>query len=52
MQNQLNDKKYNFVSSVDKAFILAFDNAMKKIGYESDGIKPYACWGKYCHCLQ
>lgn len=47
MQNQLNDKKYDLVSSGDKTFILAFDNAMKKIGYESDGIKPYACWGKY-----
>ena len=47
MKQILSEEKYNFISDNDKNFILAFDEEMKKIGYESTGIMPYACWGKY-----
>ena len=47
MKQLLSDDKYNFVSQKDKDFIVAFDEAMVKIGCESGGIVPYVVWGKY-----
>jgi hypothetical protein len=34
-------------SEEERAFILAFDEAIQREGYTSDGIQPYVCWGKY-----
>lgn len=47
MRNLLLDEKYNFVSKEDKDFIIAFDDAIIKAGYQSNGINPYVCFGKY-----
>ena len=47
MKQQLSEKTYAFVSNKNKVFIIAFDEAMHGIGYESSGIKPYVCFGKY-----
>ena len=47
MRSLLTDEKYNFVSFEEKEFIIAFDEAMIKAGYESNGINPYVCLGKY-----
>lgn len=48
MKQQLLDSKYDFVCDKDKAFIIAFDEAIKEIGYESDGsIGNGYCWGRY-----
>lgn len=35
------------LSAEDRDFVLALDMAMRREGYTSDGIQPYACWGKY-----
>jgi len=47
MKNLLSDEKYNFISEKDKQFIVAFDDAITKAGYESNGIQPYVVFGKY-----
>jgi len=47
MKRQLSEERYAFVSNQDKNFIIAFDEAMRNIGYESGGILPYVCFGKY-----
>lgn len=47
MINLLLDEKYNFVTKEDKDFIIAFDDAIIKVGYQSNGINPYVCLGKY-----
>lgn len=47
MKKKLSDPLYDFVSDNDKAFVIAFDKAMHKIGYENSGITPYVCFGKY-----
>ncbi len=47
MEFLLIDRLYDFVSSGDKEFIVAFDRAMKKAGYENNGIQPYFVFGKY-----
>ena len=47
MKELLLDEKYNFISENDKQFIAAFDKAITKAGYESNGINPYVCFGRY-----
>lgn len=47
MVTLLADPKYDFVSERDKAFVAAFDSAMKQAGYTNDGIQPYVTFGKY-----
>jgi hypothetical protein len=44
----LSEEKFSFISENDKDFILAFDNEISKIGYDSGGnIGSGYCWGKY-----
>ncbi len=47
MESLLSDERYNFLSEKEKQFIIAFDHAITKAGYESNGIAPYVCLGKY-----
>lgn len=47
MEKLLSEDQYNFVDENDKKFIIAFDKALTNLGYESNGIVPYVCWGKY-----
>lgn len=47
MENLLADEKYSFIGEKEKEFIIAFDEAITKVGYESNGIQPYVCLGKY-----
>lgn len=47
MKNLLSNEKYDFICERDKGFIIAFDDAITKAGYESNGINPYVCLGKY-----
>lgn len=48
MKQQLLDPRYDFVRDGDKAFIIAFDEAIREIGYESGGsIGNGYCWGRY-----
>jgi hypothetical protein len=41
------NKLYDFVKEENKQFILAVDEALIKMGYESGQIQPYVFWGKY-----
>lgn len=36
-----------FLNEQDKQFVVSLDDAIQKIGYESSGILPYVCLGKY-----
>ena len=47
MKEQLYQPEFDFVSEEDKLFIIAFDRQIASLGYSSEGIKPYVCWGKY-----
>lgn len=48
MEKLLSTENFDFVSETDKAFIIAFDNEMKKLGYGAGGeIVSGYCWGKY-----
>jgi len=47
MKDLLSDEKYNFISEKEKDFIIAFNDAITEAGYESHGIQPYVCLGKY-----
>lgn len=47
MRNLLLDEKYDFISQNEKDFIIAFDDAITKIGYENNGIQKYVCLGKH-----
>ena len=47
MRELLSDEKYSFISRDEKDFVVAFDKAITKIGYENSGIQPYVCFGKY-----
>lgn len=48
MKNILKEERFNFISPKDKAFILAFDSEMTKLGYDFGGkIGVGYCWGKY-----
>lgn len=44
---QLQSPEYDFISDAEKDFVIAFDKAIQAIGYESGGIVPYVCFGKY-----
>jgi hypothetical protein len=44
----LNEERFDFISSDNKSFILAFDNEMNQLGYDFGGkIGSGYCWGKY-----
>lgn len=48
MEEQLTLETYNFISKKDKEFIVAFDKAIREIGYESGcNIGNGYCWGRY-----
>ena len=44
----LEEERFNFISSCNKSFIIAFDSEISKLGYSYGGdIGSGACWGKY-----
>ena len=48
MKTILEEERFNFISSVDKAFIIAFDSEISKLGYGHGGnMSSGSCWGKY-----
>lgn len=48
MREVINQSTFDFINEKDKQFIIAFDEAIKDIGYESGGcIGNGYCWGKY-----
>jgi hypothetical protein len=48
MLDLLKEKRFEFVSSLDKGFILAFNNEMTNLGYDfGNQINSGYCWGKY-----
>lgn len=48
MKNLLSEERFNNISTENKAFILAFDDAISKLGYGFGGkIDSGFCWGKY-----
>lgn len=48
MKNILTEERFNILSEENKAFILAFDNEISKLGYDFGGnIGNGYCWGKY-----
>ncbi len=48
MKNIINEDRFSILSDENKAFILAFDNEISKLGYSSNGsIGDGYCWGKY-----
>lgn len=47
MIKQIYKPEYDFISDSEKEFIIEYDKAIRSIGYDSDGIKPYVTFGKY-----
>jgi hypothetical protein len=48
MYDFLSDPRFDFISTPDKEFILAFDEAIERLGYGlRDKIGSGYCWGKY-----
>lgn len=48
MRQIIDRPTYDFISEKDKKFIIAFDEAIKDIGYESGGLIGNGyCWGRY-----
>ena len=48
MRSLLSEERFDFVSAENKAFMLAFDNEMSKLGYGFGGkIGDGYCWGRY-----
>ena len=48
MERLLADAKFDFVSREDKAFLIAWDQALDQLGYTNGGdIGSGYCWGKY-----
>lgn len=48
MKELLTQETYNFISKKDREFIVAFDKAIKEIGYECGCNIGYGyCWGRY-----
>lgn len=48
MKETLREERFIFMSNDDKAFMIAFDDEMTKLGYHSGGtIGNGYCWGKY-----
>ena len=48
MKGLLSDERFSFMAEKDKDFILAFDDEIRKLGYDSGpNISSGYCWGKY-----
>jgi hypothetical protein len=48
MHEILNETRFDFISAENKAFLLAFDAQMTRLGYDFGGqIGGGACWGRY-----
>lgn len=48
MQEILPEERFEIISEADKAFILAFDEGIQRLGYDfGGGIGDGYCWGKY-----
>ncbi len=48
MKNVISESRFDFVSGPDKDFITAFDDEMKKLGYDfGNSIGSGYCWGRY-----
>lgn len=48
MKTILTEERFNIITAENKAFILAFDNEISKLGYSfGSNIGSGACWGKY-----
>jgi hypothetical protein len=47
MRELIYQPDYDFISEKDKQFIIAFDDAIKELGYENNGIGSGYCWGRY-----
>ncbi len=48
MKTRLAEDRFNIMSQEDKAFIIAFDEEITKLGYDyGDNIGSGYCWGKY-----
>lgn len=48
MRRFLAEKRFDFVSPADKAFLIAFDQEMHACGYDFGGrIGPGFCWGRF-----
>ena len=44
----LNENRFDYMTDNDKAFVLAFNDEMKRLGYDFGGeIGSGFCWGKY-----
>ena len=39
--------EYDFIPESSKCFILTFDEAIREIGYDSNGLERGYCWGKH-----
>lgn len=48
MQKLMQEERFNFIADEDKAFILAFDKEVQKLGYHfGNEIGGGFCWGRY-----
>lgn len=48
LESTLSEERFNFISAENKAFILAFDKEISKLGYCFGGnIGDGYCWGRY-----
>lgn len=48
MRTLLCENRFNFISAGDKAFMIAFDDEMSRLGYGfGDRIGEGFCWGRY-----
>jgi hypothetical protein len=48
MSDMLKEERFDFISQQDKAFIVEFNAAMARLGYDyGDKIGSGFCWGKY-----
>ncbi len=48
MKGLLREERFDYISEPDKAFILAFDDEMTRLGYDfGRKIGSGYCWGKY-----
>jgi hypothetical protein len=48
MKNAMSESRFDYISGPDKDFIIAFDDEMKKLGYDfGNNIGTGYCWGRY-----
>lgn len=48
IENQINEKQFDFISESDKNFIITFTQALEHMGYTyGDTIGSGFCWGRY-----